>query len=61
MLFLRFGGAVAQGCEEAFGEVRLERADGTRPPAEVELAFFRVNSALGFVVFAMIITGAIVR
>jgi signal transduction histidine kinase len=26
----------------AGGEVRLERADGTRPPADVELAFFRV-------------------
>jgi len=26
----------------AGGEVRLERADGSRPPAEVELAFFRV-------------------
>ncbi len=26
----------------AGGEVRLERSDGTRPPAEVELAFFRV-------------------
>ena len=26
----------------AGGEVRLERADGTRPPANVELAFFRV-------------------
>ena len=26
----------------AGGEVRLERADGTRPPPEVELAFFRV-------------------
>jgi signal transduction histidine kinase len=26
----------------AGGEVRLERVDGTRPPAEVELAFFRV-------------------
>ncbi len=26
----------------AGGEVRLERADGTRPPAEVELAIFRV-------------------
>jgi signal transduction histidine kinase len=26
----------------AGGEVRLERADGTRPPAAVELAFFRV-------------------
>jgi signal transduction histidine kinase len=26
----------------AGGEVRLERADGARPPAEVELAFFRV-------------------
>jgi signal transduction histidine kinase len=26
----------------AGGEVRLDRADGTRPPAEVELAFFRV-------------------
>ena len=30
------------------GEVRLERADGTRPPADVELAFFRVaQEALG--------------
>jgi len=27
----------------------------------VELAFFRVNSALGFVVFAMIVTGAILH
>jgi signal transduction histidine kinase len=26
----------------AGGEVRLERSDGTRPPADVELAFFRV-------------------
>ena len=26
----------------AGGEVRLERADGTRPPPDVELAFFRV-------------------
>ena len=26
----------------AGGEVRLERADGSRPPADVELAFFRV-------------------
>ena len=26
----------------AGGEVRLERTDGTRPPADVELAFFRV-------------------
>jgi signal transduction histidine kinase len=26
----------------AGGEVKLERADGTRPPADVELAFFRV-------------------
>ena len=26
----------------AGGEVRLERSDGSRPPAEVELAFFRV-------------------
>ena len=26
----------------AGGEVRLDRADGTRPPADVELAFFRV-------------------
>jgi signal transduction histidine kinase len=26
----------------AGGEVRLERAEGTRPPADVELAFFRV-------------------
>jgi len=26
----------------AGGEVRLERSDGTRPPAEVELAFFRI-------------------
>jgi signal transduction histidine kinase len=26
----------------AGGEVRFERADGTRPPADVELAFFRV-------------------
>jgi signal transduction histidine kinase len=26
----------------AGGEVRLERADGTRPPADVELAFFRI-------------------
>lgn len=26
----------------AGGEVRLERADGTRPPPEVELAFFRI-------------------
>ena len=32
----------------AGGEVRLERADGTRPPADVELAFFRVaQEALG--------------
>ena len=30
------------------GEVRLERADGTRPPADVELAFFRIaQEALG--------------
>jgi signal transduction histidine kinase len=30
------------------GEVRLERADGTRPPANVELAFFRIaQEALG--------------
>ena len=30
------------------GEVRLERSDGTRPPADVELAFFRVaQEALG--------------
>jgi signal transduction histidine kinase len=30
------------------GEVRLEREDGTRPPADVELAFFRVaQEALG--------------
>jgi signal transduction histidine kinase len=30
------------------GEVRLERADGARPPADVELAFFRVaQEALG--------------
>src|SRR5512144_3154465 len=26
----------------AGGEVRLERGDGTRPPPDVELAFFRV-------------------
>jgi signal transduction histidine kinase len=26
----------------AGGEVRLERSDGTRPPADVELAFFRI-------------------
>ena len=26
----------------AGGEVRLERSDGARPPADVELAFFRV-------------------
>lgn len=26
----------------AGGEVRLERSDGTRPPADIELAFFRV-------------------
>ncbi len=26
----------------AGGEVRLERTDGTRPPPDVELAFFRV-------------------
>ena len=32
----------------AGGEVRLERTDGTRPPADVELAFFRVaQEALG--------------
>jgi signal transduction histidine kinase len=32
----------------AGGEVRLERADGTRPPADVELAFFRIaQEALG--------------
>jgi signal transduction histidine kinase len=30
------------------GEVRLERSDGTRPPADVELAFFRIaQEALG--------------
>ena len=30
------------------GEVRLEQADGTRPPADVELAFFRIaQEALG--------------
>ncbi|HEX5591024.1 MAG TPA: ATP-binding protein, partial [Candidatus Limnocylindrales bacterium] len=32
----------------AGGEVRLEKADGTRPPPDVELAFFRVaQEALG--------------
>ena len=32
-----------------------------RKASNVELAFFRVNAALGFVVFAMIMTGAIVH
>jgi len=32
-----------------------------RRASNVELAFFRINIGLGFVVFAMIITGAIVR
>lgn len=32
-----------------------------RKAANVELAFFRINAALGFVVFAMIITGAAFR
>jgi 4-hydroxybenzoate polyprenyltransferase len=32
-----------------------------RSAANVELAFFRINAGLGFVVFAMIITGAVTR
>jgi 4-hydroxybenzoate polyprenyltransferase len=32
-----------------------------RKASNVELAFFRINAGLGFVVFAMIMTGAVVR
>jgi len=32
-----------------------------RKASNVELAFFRINAGLGFVVFAMIVTGAMVR
>ncbi|MBI1803387.1 MAG: 4-hydroxybenzoate octaprenyltransferase [Ignavibacteriae bacterium] len=32
-----------------------------RKASNVELAFFRINAGLGFVVFAMIVTGAVVR